>query len=112
MHKHSASMFALPTALGTPSLDSKVTTAASSFDNGVDYEYDWHTRPLQSRRDPVYAVSVGARSEELVTPFIPPPPSTLGEAMVEENLWAKKAVVKGKGAGKDGLAKLLGGTSA
>jgi hypothetical protein len=128
---HSTSMSSVPTMASSamPSLDSKVTTAASSYDSALlllsegaeDYfEYDYARRPLQARSDPLYQLSGGLRSEELVVPHIPPPVvgvlsgSGCGRdgGSSEGGMWQKKkiVVVKGKaevGREKEGLGRLL-----
>lgn len=129
---HSTSMSSVPTMAGSamPSLDSKVTTAASSYDSALlllsegagDYfEYDYARRPLQARTDPLYQLSGGLRSEELVVPHIPPPVVGVlsgggcgrgGGGSSEGEMWEKKkiVVVKGKaevGREKEGLGRLL-----
>lgn len=88
-------------------------TAASSFDTSWEYEYDFRARPLQLRRDPVYAVGLGG---DLVTPFVAPKvevvvPGEESEGLVGEDFWGKKVVVKGKGVEigtGSGLGRLIG----
>jgi hypothetical protein len=126
---HSTSMSSVPTMASSamPSLDSKVTTAASSYDSallslGVEdyFEYDYARRPLQARSDPLYQLSGGLRSEELVVPHVPPPVVGVlsgggcgrGGGSSERGMWEKKkiVVVKGKaevGREKEGLGRLL-----
>ena len=107
-HKHSTSMYNLPTM--TPSLDSTATTAASSFDS---FEYDFHTRPLQARHNPMYALSTCLKNDDLVTPHVPPPAIASLEPLVSDDaLWEKKIVVKRASAEQDGLGKLIGGEAA
>jgi len=104
-HKFSASMYNIPTL--TPSLDSTATTAASSFDS---FDYDFNTRPLQARQNPMYALSTCIRSDDLVTPHVPPPPVPLGEPLsTNDALWEKKVVMKRVGAEHEGLGKLIQG---
>lgn len=110
MHKHSTSMYNIPTMTMTPSLDSMATTVASSFES---FEYDFHTRPLQARQNPMYALSTCLKNDDLVTPVVPPPVVATLEPLVNDDaLWEKKIVVKRAGAGQEGLGRLIGGDAA
>ena len=103
-HKSTASMST--TANTTPSLGNTPTTVSSSFDS----VYEFNTRPLLPRHNPMYALSVGTKSEELVTPFVPPvsiavsAPEETGLGKID---WGKKIVVKEASSGRDGLGALF-----
>jgi hypothetical protein len=99
-HKHSISMFSVPTL--APSLVNTPTTVASSFDS---LEYDFNTRPLQARRDPMYALSQCVKSDDLVTPHIPPPAAQVAEN--DHKMWGKQAIVKAGSLRQEGLGTLL-----
>ncbi|KPI45593.1 uncharacterized protein AB675_875 [Cyphellophora attinorum] len=131
VHRYSSSMYAVPT-MGTPSLSNTPTTTSSSFDGSWDkangsggvgghaasvgadgeYPYDFSTRPLQSRCNPLYAIGSGAKVEDLVTPFVPPKvfvgpvedDTVVGTA---EDFWGKQMVTAGSGGKEHGLSKLL-----
>lgn len=95
-HKHTMSMTT------TPSLGSTPTTVSSSFDSLYSYN-----RPLNQRTNPMYALSNGAKSTELVTPHIPPI-IQIDEATPAIGMtWEKKVVIRGGGDGGDGIGALL-----
>jgi ECL1/2/3 zinc binding proteins len=93
------------TASTTPSLGNTPTTVASSFDS----VYEFNTRPLLPRHNPMYALSSGAKSDELVKPHIAPPISIAVSSPEETDKidWSKKVVIKDTGSQKDGLSALL-----
>lgn len=111
-HQYSSSMYNIPTLL--PSLSNTPTTSAGSLDRS--WEYDFNTRPLQNRCNPVYSLGAGVDVDELVTPFVPPkaePVYKLGSedtgSIVAEDFWGKKVVMRaGPGLESAGLGKLLG----
>lgn len=103
-HKFSSSIATFGTGR-TPSLgNSPETTAASSFDSA----YEFSTRPLLPRHNPMYALSGATKSADLVIPHIPPaieiaisPPES------DNSKWEKKAVKKGSTTKGDGLGALI-----
>ena len=96
-HKHTVSMTT------TPSLGNTPTTVASSFDS----TYSFNTRPLNQRTNPMFALSTGAKSADLVTPHIPPPPGL--EISGPKMTWEKKVVIKDHATSNEGLGALLNG---
>jgi hypothetical protein len=104
-HKHSSSMFAVPTLALAPSLVNTPTTVASSFDS---LEYDFNTRPLQARRDPMYALSQCVKSDDLVTPHVPPATAQIVAAAENDHkMWGKKMIVQPASLRQEGLGRLL-----
>lgn len=94
MHRSHASLNSMVT---TPSLASTPTTATSS----LSIEYDFNTRVLPPRHNPMYSASAGmTKNIDLVTPHMVP---ALVGSVPGDGSWAKKPVAKGAGAGKDGL---------
>ncbi|RMZ87833.1 hypothetical protein DV736_g4939, partial [Chaetothyriales sp. CBS 134916] len=91
MHMHTKSLTT------TPSLASTPTTAASSLSStasaiasrslDVSYDRDFPTRPLNSRTNPLYAISPAAKTTDLVTPHIVPALGSAGEMT-----WEKKPI--------------------
>ena len=111
-------MYTLPTL--TPSLSNTPTTVSSSFDGSWEKrdltdgpDYDFNTRPLQSRSNPLYAMSPGKNVDDLVTPFVPPKAmgiaqtGDLGAGPAGEDFWGKKVVVRGMVAREQGLGELV-----
>lgn len=100
-HKSTLSM----TTSTTPSLGNTPTTMSSSFDS----MYEFSTRPLLPRHNPKYALSAGAKSDELVRPRVAPPISIAVSAPEDTNKidWSKKIVVKEPSGNRDGLSALF-----
>ena len=100
-HKSTLSM----TTNTTPSLGNTPTTVSSSFDS----MYEFSTRPLLPRHNPMYALSAGAKSDELVTPHVAPPVSIAVSAPEDTNKfdWSKKIVIKEPSGHRDGLSTLF-----
>ena len=89
----------------TPSLGNTPTTVSSSFDS----MYEFSARPLLPRHNPMYALSAGAKSDELVTPHVAPPVS-IAVSAPEDTVkfdWSKKVVLKEPAKGGDGLGALF-----
>lgn len=94
MHRSHTSMTSMMTL---PSLASTPTTATSS----LSIDYDFNTRALPPRHNPVYSASAGMTKDiGLVTPHMVP--GIAGSTPVDCN-WEKKPVVKRGGGEKDGL---------
>lgn len=94
MHRSDTSMTSMTT---TPSLASTPTTATSS----VSMEYDFNTRALPPRHNPIYSASAGMTKDiGLVTPHMVP--SIVG-SVPGAGSWEKKPVAKRAGGEKDGL---------
>lgn len=80
-----------------PSLASTPTTATSS----LSMEYDFNTRALPPRHNPIYSASAGMTKDiGLVTPHIVP--GVVGSIPSDAN-WEKKPVLKRVGGEKNGL---------
>ena len=95
MHRSHASMTSTMT---TPSLASTPTTATSS----LSVEYDFNTRALPPRHNPIYSASAGSTKDiGLVTPHMVP--VIVGSSPVGDTSWAKKPVAKRAGGEQDGL---------
>lgn len=58
-------------AITTPSLSHTPTTSASSDESLAGTPYEFVTRPLLPRHDPMYSASAGTKSVDLVIPHIP-----------------------------------------
>ncbi|RMZ75155.1 hypothetical protein DV737_g5433, partial [Chaetothyriales sp. CBS 132003] len=94
-HMHTKSLTTTPSLASTPttaasSLSSTASASASAMASrslDVGYDCDFHTRPLNSRTNPLYAISPAAKSTDLVTPHIVP---ALGGA--GEMTWEKKPI--------------------
>ena len=103
-HKSTTSMYTLGTAT-TPSLGNSPTTAASSFDSA----YEFSTRPLLPRHNPMYALSSATKSADLVTPHIPPPVE-ISISTPDNHKWEKRTIGKGTTSARDGLGAMINGS--
>lgn len=101
-HKSSSS-FAAFGSTGTPSLGNSPTTVASSFDSA----YDFYTRPLLPRHNPMYALSGATKSADLVIPHIPHPEIAIFSPDSDDLKWEKKSVKKDGTRKTDGLGALI-----
>lgn len=80
-----------------PSLASTPTTATSS----LSVDYDFNTRALPPRHDPMYSASAGMTKDiGLVTPHMVP---GMVESIPVDCNWGKQPVAKRMGGEKDGL---------
>jgi ECL1/2/3 zinc binding proteins len=95
-HKHNVSMTTTPTLGNTPS------TAASSVDSIHD-----STRPLHPRTNPMYTLSAGAKSVDLVTPHIPPPIVDISTPTDSQMTWDKKVILKNANESPKGVGILF-----
>lgn len=99
--RHKTTMSVTTTA--TPSPENTPPTVSSSFDS----VYDFNTRPLLPRHNPMYALSAGAKSDELVTPHIAPQVSIAVSAPEDKIDWSKRVVIKDSTGTRDGLGALF-----
>ena len=103
-HKSTTSLITLGTAT-TPSLGNSPTTAASSFDS----VYEFNTRPLLPRHNPMYALSGATKSADLITPHIPPPVE-ISITIPDNHKWEKRMIEKGPKLERDGLRAMIKGS--
>jgi len=96
----------------TPSLGNTPTTTITTATSSFDSSYDFNTRPLPRRQNPLFSTSAGAtKGIDLVTPHIPPPPIDVAHSPQEPDrqLWERKVVISESTAGANGLGALFGG---
>ena len=96
-------------SMTTPSLylSQTPTTASSSLSTGP--EYDFNTRPLQSRHNPMYSTSTGTtKGIDLVMPFVAPSMVMSLPRQVEDRKYEKRSVAKMSTSAGEGLAALIG----
>ena len=100
-HKSTLSMI----TNNTPSLGNTPTTVSSSFES----LYEFSTRPLLPRHNPMYALSAGAKSDELVTPHVAPPISIAVSAPDGSRKfdWSRRIMIKEVADVRDGLGALF-----
>ncbi len=94
----------------TASLSLTPTTAASSLSTSA--EYDFNTRPLQSRHNPMYSASAGTtKGIDLVMPFVAPTIGTSLPRQVDERKFEKKSFAKVSSypSANEGLGALING---
>jgi hypothetical protein len=96
-------------SMTTPSLSLSQTpsTASSSLSTGA--EYDFNTRPLQSRRNPMYSASAGTtKSIDLVLPFVAPSAAASLPCQFDDSKYEKRPLAKISNWPAEGLGALIG----
>jgi hypothetical protein len=96
-------------SMTTPSLSLSQTpsTASSSLSTGA--EYDFNTRPLQSRRNPMYSASAGTtKSVDLVLPFVAPSAAASLPCQFDDRKYEKRSLAKVSSWPAEGLGALIG----
>jgi len=96
-------------SMTTPSLSLSQTpsTASSSLSTGA--EYDFNTRPLQSRQNPIYSASAGTtKSVDLVVPFVAPSAATSLPCQFDDRKYEKRSPAKMFTWPAEGLGALIG----
>lgn len=96
-------------SMTTPSLSLSQTpsTASSSLSTGA--EYDFNTRPLQSRHNPIYSASAGTtKSIDLVLPFVAPSTAASLPCQFDDSKYEKRSLAKMSTWPAEGLGALIG----
>jgi hypothetical protein len=89
------------------SLSQTPTTASSSLSFGA--EYDFNTRPLQSRHNPMYSASASTtKGIDLVMPFVAPSIATSLPRQAEDRKYEKRSLAKMSTSAGEGLGALIG----
>jgi hypothetical protein len=110
-HRHLFSLCSTTSiaSMTTPSLSLSQTpsTASSSLSTGA--EYDFNTRPLQSRQNPVYSASAGTtKSIDLVLPFVGPCTAASLPCQFDDRKYEKRSLTRVSTWPTEGLGVLIG----